>query len=303
VHWLNLYAERNGLGVRFDGINAGREGLGPTNIAAVIRQELVPMEPDLVLYYEGANRSICARNPRRPLPEPSAPRAFAGRLVDATRDYSALARRLESALVRFDTHDGSEPPKPSIDIDWPVGIDEKNPDLGSRALPAQLKEKVQALDSGRQALAAVGGELAPATFVYIPYEGLRLDPYRHGVIYRALNELCWPYRYADIRRDVDLDNNVMRRYAELHGEELIDVAGSFPFDPDLFFDSAHLNRDGTRMQAWIVFRALIPIVRARLRSAAWPRPDQAPLTEHPGIRPPQPFRFTCEDGLLAPRDD
>jgi hypothetical protein len=257
------------------------------------------MEPDLVIYYEGANRSICSRYPPQPLPEPSAPRALAGRLVDATRDYSALARRFEAALVRLDTHDGAEPPKPKVDIDWPVGIDEANPDLASPKLPRQLKEKVAALDSGRKALAAVGGELAPATFVYIPYEGLRLDPYRHNVIYRALNELCWPYRYADIRRDVDLDNNVMRRYAELHQEELIDVAGAFPRDPDLFFDSTHLNRDGTRAHAWIVFRALIPIVRAHLQSGAWPQPDRTPLTEHPGIRPARPFRYTCEDGLMV----
>ena len=301
VHWLNLYAERNKLGVRFDGINAGREGLGPANIAAVIRQELVPMEPDLVIYYEGANRAICARNPHPPLPEPSASRAFAGRVVDATRDYSALARRFEAVLMRFDMHDGAEPPKPRIDIDWPVGIDEAKPDLGNRALPAHLKEKVEVLDSGRAALAAIGAELAPATFVYIPYEGLRLDPYRHNVIYRALNEHCWPYRYADIRRDVDLDNSVMRRYAELHGEELIDVAGSFPLDPDLFFDSVHLNGDGNRMQAWIVFRALIPIVKARLQSGAWPRPDRTPLTEHPGLRPAHPFRFTCKDGRMVPQ--
>lgn len=71
IHWLNLYAERNKLGVRFDGINAGREGLGPANIAAVIRQELVPMEPDLVVYYEGANRSICARKSHPPPPPPA----------------------------------------------------------------------------------------------------------------------------------------------------------------------------------------------------------------------------------------
>jgi hypothetical protein len=235
-----------------------------------------------------------------PPPAPSAPRAFAGRIVDATRDYSALARRFESFLVRLDTKNGTEPPKPKIDIDWPVGIDEANPDLRSPALPAHLKEKLRALDSGREALAAVGGELALASFVYIAYEGLRLDPQRHNVIYRAINHLCWPYRYADIRRDVDLDNNTVRRYAEQRGMEFIDVAGAFPRDPDLFFDAVHLNSDGTRVHAWIVFRALLKIVRERLQSGAWPRPDRAPLTEHPGLKPAQPFRFTCSGTKMVP---
>ena len=42
--------------VRFDGINAGRNGLGSSDIAAIVRGEILPAEPDLVVYYEGSNQ-------------------------------------------------------------------------------------------------------------------------------------------------------------------------------------------------------------------------------------------------------
>ena len=57
VHWLNTWAERSGRQVRFDGINAGREGLVSASFVAIVRQELLVAEPDLVVYYEGATSS------------------------------------------------------------------------------------------------------------------------------------------------------------------------------------------------------------------------------------------------------
>jgi len=54
--WLNWWAATKGLRYRFEVINAGRMGINSNSIAAVVEQELVPVEPDLVVYYEGANQ-------------------------------------------------------------------------------------------------------------------------------------------------------------------------------------------------------------------------------------------------------
>jgi hypothetical protein len=302
VHWLNLWAAHAGLDVRFDGINAGREGINSTVIAAIVRQELPAAEPDLVLYYEGANQSLCvqppAEAPKRP-PRGSAV-AFVDRIATAGHERWALARRLEEAVVRFEARGGTEPPKPKFEPRWPTGIDEARPDITSKRLPDRLQRILIDLDSARTALDAAGSELALSSFAWLVYDGLRLDPIRHPIIYRHLNEGCWPYRYADLRRALDLHNHVLEQYAHVHGLGFIDVAADFPMDPALFFDAIHLNADGTRAHAWIAFQGLLPIVRARLESGAWPRPDRVPLQEHPAIGPGRPYPVSCDSRATAP---
>jgi len=296
AHWLNLWAERAGLTVRFDGINAGREGIKSADIAAVIRQELLPAEPDLVLYYEGANQSLCMRerlDGTRPLRRRMLD--FLDRYVfRGTRNYSALLRRLEGVAGRLTSANGSELDKPASDLRWPAGMDEANPDIDG-VLPPHLRQIRDDLDSARVPLAQSGGELAIASFEYLVSDGLQLDPQRHMAIYRYLNDLCWPFRYADLRRDVDVNNRALQRYAESRGLPFIDVAGAFPPDPDLFYDAVHLNADGTRLHAWIVFRALLPIIRSHLASNAWPRPDRGPNPAELAIAAGRPYKLSCAD--------
>jgi len=55
-HWLNRWAAAPGWPYTFEVINAGRTGIDSHSIAAIVRQELVPVDPDLVVYYEGSNQ-------------------------------------------------------------------------------------------------------------------------------------------------------------------------------------------------------------------------------------------------------
>jgi hypothetical protein len=54
--------------------------------------------------------------------------------------------------------------------------------------------------------------------------------------------------------------------------------------------------DGTRGHAWIVFQQLLPIVRARLESGVWPRPDRVAQSEHPAITGGAPLH-ACEAAM------
>jgi len=56
--WLNLWLGELDPTVRVEVINAGREGITSTDIAAIVRDEVLPMEPDIVVYYEGANQFV-----------------------------------------------------------------------------------------------------------------------------------------------------------------------------------------------------------------------------------------------------
>jgi hypothetical protein len=64
-HWLNLWAASQGSDVRFEVLNAGRESIMSNDIAAVVHNEVLPLRPDLVIYYEGGTSSARPRSWRR----------------------------------------------------------------------------------------------------------------------------------------------------------------------------------------------------------------------------------------------
>lgn len=297
VHWLNLWAARAGFPVRFDGINAGREGLGSGAIAAVTRDEVSPLEPDMVVYYEGANQSLCAHRVAAPRPPaPSSSRRALDQRIQQARPYLQTARRLAELLQRIDARDGMEPVKPSVKDTWfPAGLDEASPDISSDGdLPTAERQIIHDLEGLHEQLASEGATLVLSSFVWLVRDGLALDPVRYGHIYHALNQQCWPHTYRDLRRAADLHNRILQRFATAKEVPFIDVAAHFPEDPDLFTDAVHLTHEGTKVHAWLAFRALVPLVRARLESGAWPRPDRMPLAEHPNIKSPEPYTARCE---------
>ena len=55
-HWLNLWATERKLGVRFEVLNAGRESINSSDNVVIVRDEIMPLQPDLLVYYEGANQ-------------------------------------------------------------------------------------------------------------------------------------------------------------------------------------------------------------------------------------------------------
>jgi hypothetical protein len=88
-----------------------------------------------------------------------------------------------------------------------------------------------------------------------------------------------------MRRMADFQNRVLARYADAHQIPFIDLAAFVPADPDLFKDAIHFNREGTRVQAWGVLNALVPVIRTRLSAGTWPRPDRILDRRHRGILP------------------
>jgi hypothetical protein len=58
-----------------------------------------------------------------------------------------------------------------------------------------------------------------------------------------------------------------------HNTDFMDTAASFPYDPSLSADAVHLNERGQRIQAWIVFLGLVPMIERMLDTGAPPRPD------------------------------
>jgi hypothetical protein len=298
-HWLDLWAAARRPDLRFEVMSAARESLTSTNIEAVIRQEVAPTRPDLVIYSEGGNEFELESIVRNMPQTATAPRAGKGEglaawLQNASR-YSALARRLQ-ALTGFEgiSEGGRELPKPDYEIHWPQGLDEQNPDLRFPNLPVNLTTILRNLDHIRGDLAAVESELALTSFIWMVKDGMVLNPIRNKVLLENLNVVHVPYRYRDLERLAVFQNRVFAKYAAEHRLPFIDVAGRMPLDPDLFADSIHENWFGMRLKAWVILQQLIPIIEQRLESGTWPKPVPTMAEFHPAFRvPPRELTFDC----------
>jgi hypothetical protein len=286
--WLNRFAEANHYDVRFEALNGGREGINSNDIAAVAREELVPLDPDLAVYYEGsnqfpaANRLVSAAIAPRSQIDPRAP--VAGHVVPAAwRSHLAIANLVDRALMG--SRVVGEPVKPSYRLLWPKGVDERNPDPDSPDLPLQLPTIVKDLDSIRASLNSVGAPLFLCSFNWFtpPAEGLAGG--RHRLLYLQLNTTLWPLRYADVRRLADFQNRVFHNYAAARKIGYLDVAAIFPRDADLQVDAIHPTEVGDRLRAWIFFQQLVPAVRALLESHQLPRAAAHGLPPFPAWAP------------------
>lgn len=296
-YWLNLWAAANHPGLKFEVINAGREAVVSRDIEAIVRQEVLPLRPDLVLYYEGANQFELERLVKDlPARRAGDGRAWtdivAGWLKDAS-NWSALARRARALFGLAEvTEGGVEPRKPDYTLEWPKGVNEADPDLASPDLPVSLPVILGDLDRMRKELAAAGSEFAVASFMWLARDGLILNPVRNRMIYDYLNVKHYPFRYRDIARLAAFQNRVFAKYAATRGVPFIDIVRYMPFDPDLFADAIHNTQPGINLRAWIVMQQLVPIIEAHLASGAWPK---SPLP----VQPANPPIFASQPRLIA----
>lgn len=298
-HFLERWAKARALDVRFEVLNAARESISSTGIAAVVRQEVVPTRPDLVVYYEGGNQfeldSIAGDAPMRPAAAGDTPPGPFERLVKDAAHWSALARRVQVATGLLDQPaGGAEWPKPAYKLDWPVGLDEKAPDITRADLPLNLSIILRDLDQIRTDLATVDAELAISSFMWMVRDGMVLDPMRHRYILEQLNRRYFPFTYRDLERLAAFQNRVLAAYAQTYGLPFLDVAATMPFDPNLFFDAVHKTYPGERLQGWVTFLLLVPLIEQRLASGVWPKPVPTMPPNHPAfVEPPRLIPVDC----------
>ena len=314
-NWLNLWAAARKLDVRFEVLNAGRESVTSTDNVVIVREEVLPLRPDLVVYYEGANqfdlRSVVPSLPRAAVDMTLAAGASCpaqrGMTADTTGTQGslltdlyyefALVRRVEALLAAREVPEGGgEWPKPDHALAWPAGVDERDPDISSAGvragLPVNLSTILGDLDAIRSASEQAGAELVLASFVWLVKDGMVLNPIRHRSILEYLNQGYAPFRYRDMERLAAFQNRVFAKYAKAHALDFIDMARAMPFDPDLYVDAIHNTYPGERVRAWVFFQQLLPIVESHLRSGAWPR-KMAPSDKAAPVFAPRPITFSC----------
>jgi hypothetical protein len=299
--WLNEWVSHVAPGVRIEVINGGREGIMSTDIASIVKHEILPLEPDLVVYHEGANQ-FAFRDLIQEDGEPIVvPATLDARSKVPGAGRFALMRRLDVAMRRFGVGSGAEPRKPRYRLQWPASVDERHPDPDAAALPLDLPRVVHDLDDIRSTADVAGARLVVTSFIWMVKDGLIVDPVNDAYYFENVNLRHWPARYADIRRMADFQNRVFQAYAVSRGVPFIDAAASFPLDMAFFGDGVHMTLDGDRLRAWIIFQGLVPILRDELKAHRLPRPDRAPM--HEVVRTIERDPLVCTDFNAYARAD
>lgn len=300
--FLDLWAKARSLDVRFEVLNAARESISSTGIAAIVRQEVAPIRPDLVIYYEGGNQfqldTVVRAAPRRPPAEERAPPGVFANVLEEAAAWSALARRIQTmAGLIGRPGGGAEWPKPPYRLEWPAGLDESKPDITRTDLPVNLGTILRDIEQIRTDLAQVDAELAISSFMWMVRDGMVLDPVRHRYTLDQLNVRYFPFTYRDLERMAAFQNRVLAAYARAHGLPFLDVAATMPFDPNLFFDAVHKTYPGERLQGWVTFLLLVPLIEERLASGAWPKPVPKMAAGHPAFATlPRLIAVDCHNG-------
>jgi hypothetical protein len=298
--WLNIWARSQQIPVNFEIINAGREGIDSNDFVAVVRDELLPVDPDLVVYYEGSNQFWPTDFIEWPGGTFPAKPHLTFRQPSWIEIHSAVARRVALGFYLYTR--GVEPKKPTEVIHWPNDLDEFDPDLSNSRLPVNLPTILKDMQAIKQILDGAHSQLVISSFVWLAYDGMRLELPRQKGIYDFLNDTYWPFTYAHIRRMADFQNRAFRKSAVLASLPFIDVAGEYPQDPDLFEDAIHMSEIGIKLQAWIVLQQLLPIIKERIATGALPRPlRNMPLTVHPAFIEPATLITKSELKLACPK--
>jgi hypothetical protein len=313
-YWLNLWAASRKLDLRFEVLNAGRESIGSSEIAAVVTTEVLPLRPDLVVYHEGGNQFrldlMVEKMPAGEAAHPPRPQASIPDWLQTAARYSALATRISTALRiagieaanaaasgTGTANSGAEWPKPDYRIVWPAGLDEADPDLAYPKLPVSLSIIQRDLDRIRNDLDGIDAQFALTSFIWLAKDGLVLDPVRHRYIIDQLNISNYPFRYRDIERLAAFQNRLLAKYARAYGMPFIDFARDMPLEPDLFIDAVHTNKAGSRLKGWVAFNQLVPIIEEHLAAGDWPKAPPAPPPALPTLTPATGQR---ELSLVAP---
>lgn len=308
-HWLTLWAAAKGLDVRFQTLNAAREAIQSPDLRAIVEDELLPLEIDYLVYYEGANQfqpATLARHVRvdgayeLAKPPPGLVGTFDDTAnadstwLDGLAAYSAAARYLRSALQRGERL--AEPPKPPQQSTLSPELLAAEFPLDRAAGVLELTAIGADLDAIRGAVEGAHARLVLSTFWWLAQDGMTCDPVWGRNVHVHLNRAYWPFRYSIVRDLAALQNRFYAAWAKARGVDLVDIAGALPQDERLAIDAIHHNELGVRLKAWLFFVQLLPVIERDLASGHLPVADRHADAVHPNLGPTRSVRRAELDG-------
>jgi lysophospholipase L1-like esterase len=256
---LNLWLKANNYPLQVEVINAGREGVGSSDIAAIFEQEVLPLAPDYVIYYEGANDIYVGRDlfdsggrlpgyPRQEL------------LPKKWVQFSSIAKMIDDFYRVRIVPIVAEWRRPHSKLTFPDAVMEADPDIDRGNLAGNLSSVVDNLRHITALSEKFNVRFLLASFVWLNGSEPEIvnDKTRYVEILSHVNRTFWPLSPPDIGRLVDFQNRVFQRFAASKKLDFMDIAGTFPRDPNLFTDGIHFTTEGVRVQAWVALAQFLP---------------------------------------------
>jgi len=264
-HWLNLWLKANNYPLQVEVINAGREAMNSQDIAAIFEQEVLPLAPDYVIYYEGANDIYVGSDLVDSV----------GRFMSYPREellpkkwvqFSLIAKLINDFYRARIVPELTEWRRHRVELIFPDKVNEDEPDIDRRDLPSRLPIVLDELRHISSVSETSGARLLVSSFVWLNggEPEIMSDKARHVEILSQVNQRFWPLAPPDIRRLVDFQNRVFQRFAASKKLDFMDIAGTFPRDPNLFVDAIHFTAEGVRVQAWVALAQFLPYFKRDL---------------------------------------
>jgi hypothetical protein len=154
-----------------------------------------------------------------------------------------------------------------------------HPDPRSPGLPTNLSEIFANLEVIRTALRR------HQTFVLSSYAMLAddrlLDDPKYSTAFAYWQESYPGVRLSDIATLNAYQNALFRNYAKLRGLPFLELADALVAHPDLFEDGIHLNAAGKKLQGWLAFLQILPLIRSQLDAGILPHSEEAIPVRHP----------------------
>lgn len=272
--WLNEWARQKGINVHFEIINAARIAQQSSDFLAIMKYEIAPVEPDMVIYYEGRNQFSTE--------DVSCPclvyDAVASSLLRALRKY-ALVRRIVS-LGDIDVLQMIENRK-VLKNKFSKRVLVSDPDINSPYLPLNLPEILANLDSIKELNREIGSTFAVCSFAMFTNEEILSESLRYGASYSYWMHSMGPMRLKNIAQLNEFQNRVFSKYCENNNVIFIDVAKNLTRLPEGFLDGIHLHCDAMKYHAWIVFLDLLSFVEEQISNGALPKKSSQRFASHP----------------------
>ncbi len=281
--FLNAWAQKQGFDVRFEVMNAARQGLGREDGISALKYELGPMGLDYLYVYYAPSFSVVASQmalwgkfpPGTQAGKPDHPVArvplLAHRLLDPLSDVSALARRIRDvAALEAPDSPLPEPDKPEVKLRINPAIDPYFSNLANQL------DRIKALADETHTHVMVSTERLCV------WDGMSLCNGTNRHLFEMLNgPLFWPFSYRQLRQMLALHNGVITAWANNHGVTLVDIDGRMPRLPRLYVDAHHDVPISQRLRAWLIFEAMIPRLTADLQAKRVPHDNGAKTAGHP----------------------
>jgi len=286
--FLNSWAQKRGFAVRFQVMNAARQGLGRGDGIAALQYELSPMGLDYLYVYYAPSFSVdaaqmalwreLAPGARPAPPEHNVNRVslIAHRLLDPIANNSALARRIRD-IATHEAPDSilQEPEKPECKL-----LIKPATDPYFKNLANQLG-RIKAIADNTQTHLIVSTERLCA------WDGMGLTNATNKHLFEVLNgPLFWPLTYRQLRQMLAFHNGTITAWAKANDVTIVDVDGRMPRLPNLYVDAHHDITVSQRMRAWLIFEAMIPQLISDLEFRRVPKANGSTAASHPYLDQP-----------------